>query len=111
MAFTGLSVKKLKPKKTGYRRSDSGGLNIYVGLSGVKSWEYRYKSPTERKPGPADTSAEQLVAEYLKIYAAEMTSCGQIRRYLTNDFLGRFHRSRVADITRRYISDWVHEIK
>jgi len=39
-----LEVEKAKPKKSGpYRKADGGGLYLWVPVSGVKTWQFRYR--------------------------------------------------------------------
>ena len=38
-----LDVARAKPKAKPYRRADGGGLYLWVPVSGVKAWQYRYR--------------------------------------------------------------------
>lgn len=39
-----LEVEKAKPRKTGpYRLADGGGLHLWVPVSGVRTWQFRYR--------------------------------------------------------------------
>src|SRR4051794_12938460 len=38
-----VEVSRAKPKKKPYRLADGGGLYLWVPLSGVKVWQFRYR--------------------------------------------------------------------
>ena len=47
--LTDQGVKKSRRRKEPYERSDGAGLSLRVGVSGTKSWLYRYRSPTTKR--------------------------------------------------------------